>query len=89
MLPVPLPGERFYHDILLHICHGNVIDSDEAAPCCLAAEVVAYVDLLCSIMELGIGGELCSSLVVSVDSLWLAPGGSSACRCFGASRIAQ
>ena len=89
MLPVPLPGKRFCHDSLPHIRRGNVINRDEAALCCLADEVVAYVNLLCSIVELGIGGELYCSLVVSEDSLWLAPGGSSACRCFGASRIAQ
>ena len=86
---MPLPGECLRHDSGPYIRFVNVIDRDQAALYSLTDEVVVYVDVLCLIVELGIGGELYSTLVDSEDSLLLAPGGSSACRGCGAVCIEQ
>ena len=89
MLPVPLPGERLRQDVCPHIRRGNIIDRNEAALCGFADEVVSYVDMLGSIVELGVGGKLDYSLVIGEDSLRLAPGGVDARRDFGAIRVVQ
>ena len=63
MLPVPFPGEQLRHDISVHICRGNVFEGDQVASYGLSNKVIPYVDMFCSIVELGVGGELYSSLL--------------------------
>ena len=89
VLPVPLPEEWLRHDISAHICCRNIIERDQVACYSLSNEMVPYIYVFRSIVELGVGGKLDRSLVIGENSLRPAPGGVDTRRGFGAVCVKQ
>lgn len=70
VLPGRVPGERLRHDVGILICCGNVIECNQVTTYGLSNKVLPYIEMFCSIMELEVGSDLFSSLVVNKDLLW-------------------